>query len=84
MLEKGQKAEQDIVTLTGRISSKRESSAKLVFYDIVQNGETVQVVASRNRFNGTSKDFEEANRQLSRGDIVCTYASCFPRYVCLY
>ncbi|CEG81745.1 Putative Lysine--tRNA ligase [Rhizopus microsporus] len=70
LLEKGQKAEQDIVTLTGRINSKRESSAKLVFYDIVQNGETVQVVASRNRFNGTFKDFEESNRQLSRGDIV--------------
>jgi lysyl-tRNA synthetase class II len=70
-LEKGQKAEHDLVTLTGRIASKRESSAKLVFYDIVQNGESVQVVASRARFNGSADEFAEKNRDLCRGDIVC-------------
>lgn len=61
------------MTLTGRISSKRESSAKLIFYDIVQNGETFQVVASRNRYQGTPQEFEDANRHLCRGDIVCRY-----------
>jgi lysyl-tRNA synthetase class II len=74
-LEKGQKAEHDLVTLAGRILSKRESSAKLVFYDIVQNGQPVQVVASRARFNGSADEFAERNRDLCRGDIVCKY--CF-------
>ncbi|KAI9476216.1 MAG: lysyl-tRNA synthetase [Benjaminiella poitrasii] len=69
-LKNGQKIEDELVTLTGRIISKRESSAKLIFYDLMQNGETVQVVASRNRFNGTPDDFAEKNGQLSRGDIV--------------
>ncbi|KAG2198687.1 hypothetical protein INT46_003263 [Mucor plumbeus] len=69
-LEKGKKAEDDLVTLTGRIISKRESSAKLIFYDIMQNGESVQVVASRGRFNGSPDDFAEKNKDLCRGDIV--------------
>ncbi|KAG2231613.1 hypothetical protein INT48_006699 [Thamnidium elegans] len=70
VLEKGQKAENDLITLTGRILSKRESSAKLVFYDIVQNGETMQVVASQKRFGGSKDVFSEKNRELCRGDIV--------------
>ncbi|KAI9356807.1 hypothetical protein BD770DRAFT_410999 [Pilaira anomala] len=69
-LEKGQKAENDLVTLTGRVISKRESSAKLVFYDIVQNGETMQVVASQQRFGGSKDEFAENNKELCRGDIV--------------
>ncbi|KAI8330554.1 putative Lysyl-tRNA synthetase, partial [Blakeslea trispora] len=70
VLEKGQKAESDLVTLTGRIVSKRESSAKLVFYDIVQNGQSCQVVASRGRYKGSAEEFTDKNRQLCRGDIV--------------
>jgi lysyl-tRNA synthetase class 2 len=70
-LEKGKKAENDLVTFTGRIISKRESSAKLVFYDIVQNGETMQVVASRGRYNGSPDEFAEKNHELCRGDIAC-------------
>ncbi|CAO3656813.1 unnamed protein product [Mucor hiemalis] len=69
-LDKGKKAEEELVTLTGRIVSKRESSAKLVFYDIVQNGETMQVVASRGRYNGTADEFTEKNHELARGDIA--------------
>lgn len=74
-LEKGKKAENDLVTFTGRILSKRESSAKLVFYDIVQNGETMQVVASRGRFDGSAELFAEKNRELCRGDIACKLLS---------
>lgn len=72
-LEKGKKAEDDLVTLTGRIVSKRESSAKLIFYDIMQNGESMQVVASRGRFIGSPEDFAEKNKDLCRGDIVCKW-----------
>lgn len=75
ILEKGEKAENDLVTLTGRIVSKRESSGKLVFYDIVQNGESLQVVASQKRFGGSKEEFAEKNRDLCRGDIVCKVIS---------
>jgi lysyl-tRNA synthetase class 2 len=70
LLEKGQKAEDALVTLTGRVVTKRESSAKLIFYDIMQNGETVQVVASKGRFEGDKEGFLENSRELCRGDIV--------------
>ncbi|OBZ83056.1 putative lysine--tRNA ligase, cytoplasmic [Choanephora cucurbitarum] len=69
-LEKGKKAESDLVTLTGRIVAKRESSAKLIFYDIVQNGEFCQVVVSKGRYKGSAEEFVDNNRQLCRGDIV--------------
>ncbi|CEP18782.1 hypothetical protein [Parasitella parasitica] len=72
-LEKGKKAEDDLVTLTGRIISKRESSAKLIFYDIMQNGEPVQVVASRGRFNGSADEFADKNRDMCRGDIASAF-----------
>ena len=69
-LDKGQKADNTIVTLTGRIHSKRESSGKLVFYDVIQNGELVQVIASKGRYEGADS-FVEANHALCRGDIAC-------------
>ncbi|KAG0171199.1 hypothetical protein DFQ28_004103 [Apophysomyces sp. BC1034] len=68
-LQKGEKSS-DLVTLTGRIHTKRESSNKLVFYDVIQNGKTIQVVASKGRFEGSAEEFVEANRVLCRGDIV--------------
>lgn len=66
-LENGQKDTRTI-TLTGRIIAKRESSAKLIFYDLVQNGESIQVMASAGRWEGES--FAEANQVLSRGDVA--------------
>ncbi|KAI8370478.1 lysyl-tRNA synthetase [Radiomyces spectabilis] len=69
VLQKGEKASQ-VFTLTGRIRSKRESSAKLIFYDVVQDGQTIQVLASRGRFEGSPDQFAAANRELCRGDIV--------------
>ncbi|KAI8997097.1 putative Lysyl-tRNA synthetase [Pilobolus umbonatus] len=69
-IDKGKKVEGALLTLTGRIISKRESSSKLVFYDIVQNGEVMQVVASRARYSGTADQFQEDNRDLCRGDVV--------------
>lgn len=71
-LNQGEKAN-DTVTLTGRIQAKRESSAKLIFYDVVQNGETIQVVVSKGKFADTRQSFADANQALCRGDIACTY-----------
>ncbi|ORX45113.1 lysyl-tRNA synthetase [Hesseltinella vesiculosa] len=67
-LKSGEK-QSETVTLTGRIQSKRESSSKLVFYDIVHNGESVQVVASRSRFSQPDA-FTATNLKVSRGDIL--------------
>ncbi|CAO3652441.1 unnamed protein product [Cunninghamella echinulata] len=67
LLKNGEK-NQDIVTLTGRIMSKRESSGKLVFYDIMHHGESIQIVASKNRFDQPEL-FADMNRAASRGDI---------------
>ncbi|KAI7876560.1 lysyl-tRNA synthetase [Lichtheimia hyalospora FSU 10163] len=68
-LNQGEKAN-DTVTLTGRIQAKRESSAKLIFYDVVQNGETIQVVVSKGKFVATNQSFADANQALCRGDIA--------------
>lgn len=67
LLKNGEKSE-NIVTLTGRIMSKRESSNKLIFYDIMHDGELIQVVASKNRFDQPDL-FTDMNRSTSRGDI---------------
>ncbi|KAK9719080.1 hypothetical protein K7432_005058 [Basidiobolus ranarum] len=69
-LEKGMKLEEESFTVAGRILSKREASSKLVFYDILQNGNTLQAVATRRYFEGDSEDFAKVNKILHRGDIV--------------
>lgn len=56
----------------GRIHSKRKASSKLIFYDIVQDGQMIQAVASRSNFAGTDDEFLLANKHLHRGDIVGT------------
>ncbi|KAI8071594.1 Lysyl-tRNA synthetase [Gongronella butleri] len=57
------------MSLTGRIQSKRESSSNLIFYDVVHDGQVVQVVASRNRFENPDS-FLSKNLDASRGDIM--------------
>ncbi|KAG2188639.1 hypothetical protein INT44_001394 [Umbelopsis vinacea] len=68
-LEKAQKADHT-VTLTGRITSKRESSNKLVFYDVTCDGHTMQVVVSRATYQGSPEAFAQINKTLCRGDII--------------
>ncbi|KAI8324556.1 lysyl-tRNA synthetase [Martensiomyces pterosporus] len=59
------------VSVQGRIRSKREASKKLFFYDVEQNGHTVQVVASQARYaGGEAGEFRALNRALLSGDIV--------------
>ncbi|KAM3586712.1 hypothetical protein VKS41_001769 [Umbelopsis sp. WA50703] len=69
VLEKAQKADQQ-VTLTGRIISKRESSSKLVFYDVMSDGDVLQVVASKSTYTGSLESFAQINKILCRGDII--------------
>ncbi|ORY02158.1 lysyl-tRNA synthetase [Basidiobolus meristosporus CBS 931.73] len=64
------KLEEEAFTTAGRIISKREASSKLVFYDILQNGSTLQAVATRRYFEGDNDEFAQINKTLHRGDIV--------------
>ncbi|OZJ05476.1 hypothetical protein BZG36_01608 [Bifiguratus adelaidae] len=69
-LSPSERVESESIALTGRVVSKRASSAKLVFYDIVQDGFALQVVASYNHYNGSLDSFSALNRLICRGDIL--------------
>lgn len=66
---KGQeKAEGVVVSVAGRVYSKRASGSKLVFYDIKGDTKKLQVMSD---FRGaTEYDFNEVNAIIKRGDIV--------------
>lgn len=55
--------------LAGRISSIRESSRKLWFVDIVQDGRRSQLILNRSHYPSDEK-FSECTQSLTRGDIV--------------
>ncbi|KAJ2445479.1 hypothetical protein GGF42_005987 [Coemansia sp. RSA 2424] len=71
-LEAGVKRPDLQVSIQGRIRSRREASKKLFFYDIEQDGHTVQVVASQQRIAASDdgNEFLSHNRALLSGDIV--------------
>ncbi|KAJ2778606.1 hypothetical protein H4R18_004485, partial [Coemansia javaensis] len=61
------------VSVQGRISSAREASRRLFFYDVERDGRTVQVVASQARIGGGpggADAFRARHRALMAGDIV--------------
>ncbi|KAI8361486.1 lysyl-tRNA synthetase [Mortierella sp. GBAus27b] len=70
VLENGTKDETKKVSISGRIHSKRDSSSKLVWFDIVQDGHSIQAVFNRKSYAGTDQEFEVAARNFHRGDIV--------------
>jgi lysyl-tRNA synthetase class 2 len=67
-LQKGEQKTDAIVSLGGRIYTKRASGNKLVFYDIRAEGVKIQVMCQAQ--NATGKPFEEQHELLRRGDIV--------------
>lgn len=68
-LNSGEILEKDVHSIAGRIYSKRESSNKLIFYDLVGNGTKIQVMANA-RYFPCMKDFLEINNIIKRGDII--------------
>lgn len=62
----GEKLESDIVSVAGRILSKRASGANLIFYDVRADDGKVQVMADRSY----QKDDFAIHDTLRRGDIV--------------
>ncbi|KAG0061437.1 hypothetical protein BGZ89_011447 [Linnemannia elongata] len=69
-LENGTKDETKKVSICGRIHSKRDSSAKLVWFDLIQDGHSIQAVFNRRLFAGDDKTFETIHKNFQRGDIV--------------
>ncbi|KAK3843986.1 MAG: hypothetical protein J3R72DRAFT_473586 [Linnemannia gamsii] len=69
-LENGTKDETKKISICGRIHSKRDSSAKLVWFDLIQDGHTIQAVFNRRLYAGDDKAFETVAKNFQRGDIV--------------
>lgn len=65
-LENGARMTEVQIQTSGRITSKREASKKLVFFDIYQNRKRVQVMAAKGSFEGDWGILQ----LLKRGDVV--------------
>jgi lysyl-tRNA synthetase class 2 len=55
------------LNIAGRIHAKRESGAKLIFYDLRGEGVKLQVMADA---RATDQNFEEVHGRIRRGDII--------------
>lgn len=59
-----------ILNVSGRIYAKRESSQKLIFYDLRGEGACLQVMANARSYETGIDAFLAANEKVRRGDIV--------------
>jgi len=60
---------EEVVRVTGRVHTKREAGSNLVFYDIKQEGEKIQVLSDIRVYESEAK-FNEIHSVLRRGDII--------------
>ncbi|TKR72607.1 hypothetical protein L596_020026 [Steinernema carpocapsae] len=67
-MENGE-VKKEVVSVAGRIFSKRESGSKLIFYDLHSEGSRLQILANASHYKGTL-DFVELHDRIKRGDIV--------------
>ncbi|CAH9131480.1 unnamed protein product [Cuscuta epithymum] len=68
-LESGEHRDEQ-VSLAGRIMIKRESSSKLVFYDLHGWGAKVQVMANARESELNEQDFIKLHSSVKRGDAI--------------
>lgn len=66
-VEPGQQLDDPVVSLAGRIYSKRAASSRLLFYDMRADGAKVQIIADASRGGAT---FYDDHNLLRRGDII--------------
>ncbi|PPR86325.1 hypothetical protein GOBAR_AA34366 [Gossypium barbadense] len=69
-LANGEHIEDVVVSLAGRIMSKRSSSSKLFFYDLHGDGAKVQVMADASKSGLDEAEFAKFHSGVKRGDIV--------------
>jgi lysyl-tRNA synthetase class 2 len=67
-IETGERAEDQVVTVAGRIHNKRAAGAKLRFYDLHGDGVKIQIMAAAQDNEG--EDYTEIHDLLRRGDVV--------------
>lgn len=61
--------EDTIVTVSGRIHSRRESGAKLVFYDLRAEAVKIQIMANA-KYYESEDEFAKMLEKVKRGDII--------------
>lgn len=67
----GEHLETEIVSLSGRLYTKRSSGSKLFFYDMHAEGARVQIMAQAQfSSNSSVEDFTALHSSIHRGDIV--------------
>jgi lysyl-tRNA synthetase class 2 len=54
----------------GRMKNYRDVSSKLIFYDVVQDGEKLQVVVNWGRIGGENDEFHRLSMLTRVGDII--------------
>lgn len=59
----------DVVSVAGRVHAKRESGAKLIFYDLRGEGVKIQVMANARMYRSEA-EYEADSEVMKRGDIV--------------
>lgn len=57
------------VSVAGRVHAKRESGAKLIFYDLRAEGVKIQVMAHANHYTSEA-EYLKINGRIRRGDII--------------
>ncbi|KAJ3593033.1 hypothetical protein NHX12_005371 [Muraenolepis orangiensis] len=68
-LQPGDQLTDVVLTVAGRVHAKRESGAKLLFYDLRGEGVKLQVMANSRSYK-SEEDFVAINYKLHRGDII--------------
>ncbi len=68
-LQAGEHLEGEIVSIAGRVYTKRESGAKLIFYDVQGQDGKVQVMAQAN-YAASQEAFDATHGSIYPGDIV--------------
>lgn len=59
----------DVVSVAGRVHAKRESGAKLIFYDLRGEGTKIQVMANARQY-ASEEEFLKVTEKIKRGDII--------------
>lgn len=69
--EPGQREENEtqLVSLTGRVYTKREQGSKLIFYDILDENVKLQVVAQA-QLASSEEEYFSIHERIHRGDII--------------
>ncbi|CAL1290358.1 unnamed protein product [Larinioides sclopetarius] len=68
-LEPAQILKDETLSVAGRVHAKRESGAKLIFYDLRGEGTKIQVMAHAAHYS-SEEEFLKINGRIRRGDII--------------